>query len=156
MKKMRVGLAGMAAVAAFILVAACDQNTEEQASSEAAPEVMAEMAESDLPDSQMPETTMPESDLPEAADGATNAATAAENGEAEFNAAVASCQAAADALGVWVGQPFADAEDAITAGANVANIRVIHRDTMVTKDFRPDRLNVDVNEEGNVTRVYCG
>src|SRR5690606_3443310 len=129
MKKMRVGLAGMAAVAAFSLVAACDQTTEEQASSEAAPEVVAEMAESDLP---------------EAADGATNAATAAENGEAEFSAAVASCQAAADALGVWVGQPFADAEDAITAGANVANIRVIHPDTMVTKDFRPDRLNVDV------------
>lgn len=156
MKKVRGGLAGMVAVAAFMLVAACDQNTEEQANGEAAPEVVAELAESDLPDSEMPETTLPESDLPDATEGATDPAAAAENGEAEFNAAVAGCQAAADALGVWVGQPFADAEDAIMAGANVANIRVIHPDTMVTKDFRPDRLNVDVNEEGNVTRVYCG
>lgn len=156
MKKMRVGLAGMAAVAAFILVAACDQNTEEQASGEAAPEIVAEMVESDLPDSQMPETTMPESDLPGAADGATDAAAAAEDGEAAFNAAVAGCQATADALAVWADQSFADAEGAIMAGSNVANIRVIHPNTMVTKDFRPDRLNVEVDEEGSVTRVYCG
>lgn len=149
MKQMRGYLAGVAAVAAFILVAACDQNTEEQASGDAAPDVVAEMAGSDLPESQMPETTLPESDLPDAA-------TAAESGEAEFAEAVAGCQAAADALGVWVGQPFAEAEEAITAGANVATIRVIHPDTAVTKDLRLDRLNVDVNEEGNVTRVYCG
>ncbi|MGR3495374.1 I78 family peptidase inhibitor [Citreimonas sp.] len=34
--------------------------------------------------------------------------------------------------------------------------RVIEPDTMVTQDYWPTRLNVDVNEAGTITRVWCG
>jgi hypothetical protein len=34
--------------------------------------------------------------------------------------------------------------------------RVIEPGSMVTKDFRPERLNVQVNEDGTVSHVYHG
>ncbi len=34
--------------------------------------------------------------------------------------------------------------------------RIIGPDTIVTMDFRPDRLNVSVTEDGTIDRVYCG
>ncbi|KAI0404621.1 hypothetical protein F4802DRAFT_225161 [Xylaria palmicola] len=34
--------------------------------------------------------------------------------------------------------------------------RVIQPGMMVTKDFKPDRLNVNVKEDGTVTHVYHG
>ncbi|KAK3398455.1 hypothetical protein B0T20DRAFT_411159 [Sordaria brevicollis] len=34
--------------------------------------------------------------------------------------------------------------------------RVIKPGTMVTKDFNPDRLNVNVDDEGKVSHVYHG
>ncbi|HCX66949.1 MAG: hypothetical protein CMI61_11075 [Parvibaculum sp.] len=71
-------------------------------------------------------------------------------------AAAAGCQAAADALGVWTGKAYSEAESEITAGENVATIRVIRPGEAVTEDFRPDRLNVELDEEENVSRVYCG
>jgi hypothetical protein len=36
-----------------------------------------------------------------------------------------------------------------------AGIRIIHPDTMVTQDFRPDRLNVIVNADGVITELRC-
>ncbi|WP_370338904.1 I78 family peptidase inhibitor [Parvularcula marina] len=50
-----------------------------------------------------------------------------------------------------VGSPIA----AVTLPADL-NARIIHPGDMVTKDYRLDRLNIDVDEDGNVTRVYCG
>jgi hypothetical protein len=35
------------------------------------------------------------------------------------------------------------------------NIRVIQPDTMVTQDFRADRLNVIVDASGNITALEC-
>ncbi len=127
MKRMHRSIAGAAALAALLAVAACDQGPEKQASAEAGSEVTAEL----------PSGTAGEGNDPD------DAATA--------------CQAAADALGgVWVGRAFAEAESDIMAGEGVANIRVIRPGTPVTKDFRIDRLNVDVDESGTVTRIYCG
>lgn len=48
-------------------------------------------------------------------------------------------------------------------GANIAatsfpadaNIRVIQPDSVVTEDFRPDRLNVIVDENGIITALRC-
>lgn len=140
MKRMHRSIAGAAALATLLVVAACDQSTEEQASADADGEILAELPAGDMPESALPESDLPGSDL---ADGADEAATG--------------CQAAADALGgVWIGRSFAEAEADIMAGEGVATIRVIHPGTMVTKDFRIDRLNVDVDESGNVTRIYCG
>ena len=127
MKRMHRSIAGAAALAALLAVAACDQGPEEKASAEAGGEVPAEL----------PSGTADEGNDPD--DGAT------------------ACQAAADALaGVWVGRAFAEAESDIMAGEGVVTIRVIHPGTPVTKDFRIDRLNVDVDESGTVTRIYCG
>lgn len=35
-------------------------------------------------------------------------------------------------------------------------IRWITPGTMVTRDYRPDRLNVDIDKQGTITRAYCG
>lgn len=37
-----------------------------------------------------------------------------------------------------------------------ANTRIIEPGTMVTKDYRVDRVNVDIDEAGIVTRIWCG
>lgn len=34
--------------------------------------------------------------------------------------------------------------------------RIIPPNSAVTQDFRPDRVNVDLDETGTVTRVWCG
>ena len=44
----------------------------------------------------------------------------------------------------------------MVTGGNVATIRVIRPGDMVTKDYRTDRLNVELDENDVVTRVYCG
>lgn len=36
------------------------------------------------------------------------------------------------------------------------NIRIIGVDTMVTKDFRPDRINIKIDEVATITDIYCG
>lgn len=47
-----------------------------------------------------------------------------------------------------VGTPVADMD--VPAGA-----RVIRPDSIVTQDFRQDRLNIDVNAEGTITGFRC-
>ena len=36
-----------------------------------------------------------------------------------------------------------------------ANIRVVQPDTMVTEDFRPDRVNIITDAQGQITSVEC-
>ena len=36
------------------------------------------------------------------------------------------------------------------------NTRVLTPGTPTTKDFRPDRTNIDINDAGIITRVWCG
>jgi hypothetical protein len=43
---------------------------------------------------------------------------------------------------------------AVTLPAD-ANIRVIQPDTVVTEDFRPDRINIIVDANGAITSVEC-
>ncbi|WP_164870881.1 I78 family peptidase inhibitor [Mesobaculum littorinae] len=50
-----------------------------------------------------------------------------------------------------VGAPLAAASLPADLGA-----RIIHPDTMVTMDYREDRLNIRVNDAGRITEVYCG
>ena len=73
-----------------------------------------------------------------------------------MEASEASCKAAADALAVWVGKPWADAEETVRAGEGVATIRVFGPGDAVTMDYRSDRLNVELGEGGNVVRIFCG
>jgi len=152
-------LLGSVAIAALVTVAACDQNEEEKAADATAEEAPA-MADSAMPESDMPESSMPGSDVDES-DMSMGEEAAAEGADAETIAgaadeAAAGCQAAADALGVWIGKSYEEAKGDIEAGEGVAMIRVIRPDQAVTQDFRPDRLNVELDAEDNVTRIYCG
>lgn len=169
-------LLGSVAIAALVTVAACDQNEEEKAAdatTEEAPAVdnavpmTAEPGavdsaapEGDMPDSSMPGGDMPGSDMDES-DMSMGEEAAAEGADAETIAgaadeAAAGCQSAADALGVWTGKSYDEAKDDIEAGEGVATIRVIRPDQAVTQDFRPDRLNVELDAEDKVTRIFCG
>ena len=114
------------ALAGLLMIAACDQNEEENAAETAGEPVFTAPDEGDAGD---PQT--------------------------DFERAEAGCRAAADALAIWVARPWADAEETVTGG-NVATIRVIRPGDMVTKDYRTDRLNVELDEDDVVTRVYCG
>lgn len=35
-------------------------------------------------------------------------------------------------------------------------VRVIHPDSVITEDYRPERLNIDVNDAGLIERFWCG
>ena len=50
----------------------------------------------------------------------------------------------------------ADLRASITATIGHNRIRWITPGTMVTRDYRPDRLNVDISAQGIITRIYCG
>lgn len=44
----------------------------------------------------------------------------------------------------------------IDATALPPKTRIIHPDTAVTRDYRLDRLNIHVDEGGQITKVVCG
>lgn len=58
-----------------------------------------------------------------------------------------------DLVGKAVTETMAD-DARKRSGARAA--RVIRPGTMVTMDFRPDRLNIDVDDKGIVTNLRCG
>ncbi len=51
----------------------------------------------------------------------------------------------------WIGQHV----DSLGVEAG-RKLRIIPPGTMVTKDYWPDRVNVDLDDKGVVTRVWCG
>ncbi|WP_413061367.1 I78 family peptidase inhibitor [Sphingomonas carotinifaciens] len=56
-----------------------------------------------------------------------------------------------------VGKPWAPAgEAAVLKRTGARALRVVGPDTMVTMDYRPDRLNVETDAGGIVTRLRCG
>ncbi|SES05004.1 Peptidase inhibitor I78 family protein [Tranquillimonas rosea] len=50
-----------------------------------------------------------------------------------------------------VGRPLA----AVTLPQSL-DTRVIRPNEMVTQDYRPDRLNLELDGEGTIIRAYCG
>ena len=58
---------------------------------------------------------------------------------------------AADLQGL-VGQPGADTD----FSQHAETVRVIPPNSAVTMDHRPDRLNVDLDEDGLIVRIWCG
>lgn len=64
--------------------------------------------------------------------------------------AAAGCGAAARAD--LVGQPL----DRVAEAALPARIRVLPPGAMRTMDHRPDRLNIDTDARGVITRLWCG
>lgn len=73
-----------------------------------------------------------------------------------FDGELKDCAAAAHALSVWVDKPYAEAASVLQPTGPVTAIRVIRPGTMVTRDYRIDRLNVDLDAKDVVTKIYCG
>ena len=67
--------------------------------------------------------------------------------EREDQSALTSC--GADVLQDRVGTQ-------VTDHAFVPGARIIPPGTAVTMDHRPDRLNVETDDNGVITRIYCG
>ncbi|MBB1089625.1 hypothetical protein H4F99_14160 [Lysobacter sp. SG-8] len=56
-----------------------------------------------------------------------------------------------------LGQPANEANlERARAASGAEHVRVIKPDMMVTLEFNPSRLNVDVDEAGNITNLRCG
>lgn len=63
----------------------------------------------------------------------------------------------ASKLGSYKGQaPAADTMAKIKQTIGHDRIRTINPGDAVTMDFRPDRLNVEVGEDGRIKRLRCG
>tara|TARA_R110002110_G_scaffold134441_1_gene317809 strand:- start:2494 stop:2811 length:318 start_codon:yes stop_codon:yes gene_type:complete len=88
-----------------------------------------------------------------------DAAMSRDKGAAAFEGRLEGCAATAGALAhKWAGKPFSVVEPELDAEtlADVRVVRVIRPGTMVTKDYRIDRLNVAVEDDETVTKFYCG
>lgn len=56
-----------------------------------------------------------------------------------------------------VGQVWRESQRAKTLKASGApSLRVIAPRTVVTMDFRPERLNIETDANGRITRIKCG
>ena len=45
---------------------------------------------------------------------------------------------------------------ALAAMTFPAGTRIIRPGMPITRDLRPDRLNIDLDDQGRITRVWCG
>lgn len=73
-----------------------------------------------------------------------------------FNGELKDCAAAAQALSVWIGQPYAAAASTLQPAGPVKVIRVIRPGNAVTQDYSINRLNVDLDDKDIVVKIYCG
>jgi len=58
----------------------------------------------------------------------------------------------ANAMAYLVGQPIAEVDLETLHG----NVRVIHPGMPITRDYRRERLNLDLDEAGVILRPWCG
>ena len=70
-------------------------------------------------------------------------------GSANGDADGVSC--GADAVQDMVGQPVAGVRDRLPE-----TVRVISPGMAVTQDYRPERMNVDLDGAGTIVRIWCG
>lgn len=62
----------------------------------------------------------------------------------------------ADQLGDYIGQPASDdVIAAIQAWRGDKAVRVLRPGSVMTMDFRPDRLNINVDKDGRITSFKC-
>lgn len=47
-------------------------------------------------------------------------------------------------------------DDVLAAMTLPAGTRLIYPGTPVTEDYRPDRLNIDIEQSGRISGVWCG
>lgn len=76
-----------------------------------------------------------------------------------FATTLQGCVATAAGLGGdWVNKNYADMAQMLQEARleDVSTVHIIRPDTIVTQDYRPDRLNIALNSAKIVTKVYCG
>jgi hypothetical protein len=62
-----------------------------------------------------------------------------------------------DAVGAVTGEAYGvELEHRLKDRTGSRQVRVIRPGTMVTQDFREDRLNIALDDGDRVTRIYCG
>jgi len=62
-----------------------------------------------------------------------------------------------DAVQGYVGQEPSDQTVAeIFTKSQAKRLRLIHAGEMVTMDFSPDRLNIELDKSGKIARITCG
>jgi hypothetical protein len=62
-----------------------------------------------------------------------------------------------DACGAAGMQDLVGRDDSVLAAMTLPQgTRVIHPGTPVTEDYRAERLNIDVDQSGRITGVWCG
>ncbi len=72
-------------------------------------------------------------------------------------ASVPNDECGASKLAAYVNEvPSADLSAKIKAAAGHDRIRTIHPGDMVTLDMRPDRLNIEIGEDGRIKLFRCG
>tara|TARA_R110000824_G_scaffold118960_14_gene272247 strand:+ start:381774 stop:382133 length:360 start_codon:yes stop_codon:yes gene_type:complete len=97
--------------------------------------------------------------LVSACDSGPEAGSPKERTEKAFEEKLEGCAAVAETLGgIWTMHPVADMQAALGGEPpeGLGSIRIIRPGMAVTKDYRPNRLNIDLDDEDRVTRVYCG
>ncbi|KRB86464.1 hypothetical protein ASE00_07120 [Sphingomonas sp. Root710] len=56
----------------------------------------------------------------------------------------------------FIGKPGDAVAEEARAAVGATSVRVIRPGQAVTQDYRADRLNIEVDDSGNVVRVRCG
>ncbi|MFK7940553.1 MAG: I78 family peptidase inhibitor [Roseovarius sp.] len=46
--------------------------------------------------------------------------------------------------------------ESITPDDGAVLVRIVYPDSAITQDYRAERLNVDVNIDGDIARLWCG
>lgn len=69
----------------------------------------------------------------------------------------ASGECQAEAIQDYVGEEYRAALEQILANQSGAQrVRVIRPDEVYTMDYRPDRLNIHLDEQGTISELRCG
>jgi hypothetical protein len=99
--------------------------------------------------------TQPENGTPDTPTPVASAQPAPPSDSAEPEPAANEC--GANKLGAYLNQlPTSDAMLKIRTTIGHERIRTINPGDAVTMDFRSDRLNVEIGEDGRIKRLRCG
>ncbi len=70
--------------------------------------------------------------------------------------AAAACSADEDTCGAGALSPLLNQPLDQVEGQLPEQARILPPDSVMTQDFRPDRVNVDLDEDGVIIRLWCG
>ena len=68
------------------------------------------------------------------------------------------CEETAASLSHWIGKSYEELKPLLDPARlpGVEKLRTYSRGSMLTMDYVPNRLNVEYDKDGKVTRIHCG